>query len=267
MWNMFDSRTEAVRAANHWFQTRQGSAVYDTFQAEYLATTRQVFLEVALHKLARPPRRILDVGCGGGEGLAYLSKRLPDAELHGIDPEAAMLDRAHELIGERCHLQQASLLEYDASRRTFDLIVSYSTFRFWNRPAACLTRAYALLSPTGLGYMADIRRDVDENVQRELMSRMLSDDHRTFLASQMESAYRVGEVRLILEEAGMDPSALHVGGLAGFGPRSREAFELLQKNERLAEIIFGLQRAGFQSDRGHESVFYITITSGKDETQ
>jgi SAM-dependent methyltransferase len=258
---MLDTRTEAARVANSWFHTNHGSTVYDTFQAEYLATAQQVFLEVALQKLGRTPHRILDVGCGGGNGLAYLAERLPDAELHGIDPEAAMLERAQTHIGERCYLQQANLLNYNAEGCTFDLIVSHSTFRFWAEPAASLSRMRTLLAPKSLGYLLDLHRDIDEAVRSELISRMQSDDLRMFLTSQLDSSYQIDEVRAILEEAGLSPYALQVGGFAGYEPRSREAFEMLQQNERLAEIIFSLHQSGFQSDRGHESVFYLTITN------
>lgn len=256
---MSNTRAESVSVANNWFHTKHGSTVYNEFQAEYLATTRRVFLEVAIQKLGREPRRILDVGCGGGDGLAYLAQCLPDAELHGIDPEAAMLDLAQAHIGKRCYLQQASLLDYNAEAHIFDLIVSYSTFRFWVEPVACLARIRTLLAPNGLGYLLDLHRDIDESVRSELISRMRSDEHRTFLASQIDSSYKIDEVRAILKEAGIAPSDLQIGGFAGYEPRSREAFEMLQKNERLAEIIFALHRSGFKYDQGQESVFYLTI--------
>jgi tRNA (uracil-5-)-methyltransferase TRM9 len=53
--------------------------------------------------------RVLDLGCGDGRLLAFLTQRLPDVEYLGIDASAALLERARM----REHSTRAAWLEAD----------------------------------------------------------------------------------------------------------------------------------------------------------
>jgi ubiquinone/menaquinone biosynthesis C-methylase UbiE len=63
-------------------RTRAGSA-------EYLAPLASAVLQVS-----PAPERILDVGCGTGEGTLFLAREFPQARVRGVDLSAEMIERA-----------------------------------------------------------------------------------------------------------------------------------------------------------------------------
>jgi tRNA1(Val) A37 N6-methylase TrmN6 len=78
---------------------------------------------------ARPPARLLDLGCGIGTVLLYLAWRFPEARCHGIEAQAlsAALARrsiAWNGVGERCEVRLADFREPGAipEPSTFDLV-------------------------------------------------------------------------------------------------------------------------------------------------
>ncbi|HEU5437006.1 MAG TPA: class I SAM-dependent methyltransferase [Telluria sp.] len=83
-------------------------------------------LDGALGKIAGPPRRVVDIGCGAGPGAIILAKRFPDAEVIAADINDtalaltavnAQLAGATNLV--TCHSDLLQGLEGD-----FDLIIS-----------------------------------------------------------------------------------------------------------------------------------------------
>lgn len=78
----FDAR------ADHWDQ-RTGAG-----SAEHLAP-----LAAALGRLDSSPERVLDLGCGTGEGTLYLSREFPRASVRGVDISEAMVEIARSKIG------------------------------------------------------------------------------------------------------------------------------------------------------------------------
>ena len=252
-------RAAARRDAADWFHAPDRAATYDAFQAAYLARPRTLFLEIALHQVQGPVRRVLDVGCGPGDALSYLADRLPDATIVGIDPEAEMLSRAAERTGARCTLHRTTLNDLDAEPGSFDLILSYSNFRFWDEPAAALRKLSRLLRPGGLGYVQDLHRDLDDDLRAELVAQMEGAELQAFMASQLDSGYGIADVRRILDEAAVPGATLGIGGFAGMPVRSREAFAIIQRNDRIAHVLFQVASGGFRNPRGTESVFHLFI--------
>lgn len=252
------TRHEALASAKRWFSEPTHAVLYDSFQARYLDMVRTLFLEVALHELGHPPRRVLDIGCGPGDALNHLAQRLPEAELVGVDPEAEMVQRARERVGGRARVVQTTLEDF-ADEGRFDLILSYSNFRFWDAPAVALAKIAARLDPRGLAYIQDLHGDVDAALRAELLHTMDSPSLEEFMAAQLDSAHPLAEVRQFIEAARLSRWTLKVGGLAGHPQWSREAFSLIQYNDRISQLIFQLPTSALRSPRGSESVFHLFI--------
>jgi len=233
-------------------------ALFAAFEEQYLRIPRLMYLETALAMLPQPPRRVLDVGCGTGHSLAYLSERLPDAEIVGIDPELGMIAIARERAGQNVELLVCRAEDVPAEVGQFDLVLVYSNFRLWTDPEAGLRGIVAHISQGGLGYLLDLRGDLDPALRAELLAEMETQEMRAFLASQLDAAHSV----LTLEELARSSGAeveLRVGGLAGWPPRSTNAIRLLERNEQLAELVFGVGDAGFRSPRAIDSVVHLFL--------
>lgn len=74
--------------------------------------------------------RVLDVGCGSGANLIWISRSLPRAQCLGVDLAESHLTRAHAAaqgIGN-VEFVQADLVEFDLGRRRFDYIIAHGFF-------------------------------------------------------------------------------------------------------------------------------------------
>lgn len=56
-------------------------------------------LAAAVLHVGRPPERILDVGCGTGEGTLFLAREFPQARVRGVDISAEMIRSALAKVG------------------------------------------------------------------------------------------------------------------------------------------------------------------------
>ncbi len=83
--------------------------------------------------------RILDIGCGTGATLG----RFPDMGLNltGIDPSPYMLDKAHELLGDRVDLHQGTAEDLPFEDNAFDTALFFTSLEFTDRPAKAIEEA------------------------------------------------------------------------------------------------------------------------------
>ena len=136
---------------------RLHSRIYDATRWTFLFGREEV-LRTAAQYCSRPPRRILEVGCGTGRNLERLARLFPDADIVGVDLCGSMLDRARRkgaLRGERVSLREAS---YDAplAAGSFDLVLfSYALTMFGPHMRPALDAAMEDLAPGGLLAVAD----------------------------------------------------------------------------------------------------------------
>lgn len=99
---------------------------------------RNKALKLALNRLSRPAKDVLDVATGTGDLIFALAKRLPTARLTGIDLSAGMLDIARKkhatlpsIDSRRIEFLQADCLALPFDDNSFDLItVAYGVRNF-----------------------------------------------------------------------------------------------------------------------------------------
>jgi trans-aconitate 2-methyltransferase len=68
-------------------------AQYDRFEAERDRAALDLLVRLPSDL---EPREIWDIGCGTGRHAALLKRRWPEAAVHGLDADSAMLDRCRE---------------------------------------------------------------------------------------------------------------------------------------------------------------------------
>lgn len=81
--------------------------------------------------------KLLDVGSGDGVALYLLSKRLPDAELYGIDPALEALEVARKSIS-RANFTQGEAHELPFENDFFDIVISSDVIEHVESPAKML---------------------------------------------------------------------------------------------------------------------------------
>ena len=116
-----------------------------------------------VHDLAagRPVRRILDLGCGTGNGALALARRFPGADVIAVDQSAAFLarlrDKARDLgLDGRVHTVEADLDESWPALDPVDVAWSSMALHHLADPDRALKQVFGLLRPGGLLAVAEM---------------------------------------------------------------------------------------------------------------
>jgi SAM-dependent methyltransferase len=99
-----------------------------------------------------PGSRVLDVGCGAGDFLAYLDRL--GAHPAGIDPAPGMVERARSRVpGAEVRLGAAERLPWPDGH--FDLVASFNALQFADDLPAALAELARVATPGGLVAVAN----------------------------------------------------------------------------------------------------------------
>jgi ubiquinone/menaquinone biosynthesis C-methylase UbiE len=97
---------------------------------------------------------VLDVGCGGGELVKLLARRMPRAKVWGIDhsPEMVSLSRSanRSLIRSgRVQIDLGSVSSLPYADNAFDVVTAFESIQFWPDLKADLQEVQRVLKPSG----------------------------------------------------------------------------------------------------------------------
>lgn len=126
----------------HWYDRLGDLIPYADLQRE--------IIETHLADLGKKAR-VLDAGCGTGRFLHTLHVRRPDLVLTGIDRSGTMLDVArNRLTGTNTTLRQTDMNgKLPFADASFDAVVCVHALYALSSPAAFLTEARRILTPSG----------------------------------------------------------------------------------------------------------------------
>jgi ubiquinone/menaquinone biosynthesis C-methylase UbiE len=148
---MASSTSKDVLRFNRWAGTYEQSFM----QRIYFGPVHAMMLDlIARERSGRPPRDILDVGCGSGRLLRLAAVRWPEAQLSGADPAEQMIAVARRLT-PNVDFKIAAAESLPFADQSFDLVCSSLSFHHWaNQPAAVKSIA-RVLRPGGHFCLAD----------------------------------------------------------------------------------------------------------------
>ncbi len=137
--------------------TAQAGLLGDTAARDYSGKLRQFNafaqpeLRAAIESLGlQPGMRVLDVGCGTGEALAWLADAVgKDGAVIGIELAAAHATMARANAAPSALVLQADLMRAPLRGGAFDLIWSVNTINHLRDPLAGVRSLAALLRPRG----------------------------------------------------------------------------------------------------------------------
>lgn len=124
------------------------------FEAGPIEKVLDGFRKQRAKKLARnlPPKaRVLDIGCGNGNFLEYLSS-IDNYELHGIERDTAAAARAMSKQGMT--IKTSPLLCGDYPNDYFDAVTMFHVFEHLDNPRETLSVIDSILKPGGILYLS-----------------------------------------------------------------------------------------------------------------
>ena len=139
---------------------------------------RTINLHVVAALDSKPGDRVLEVGFGGGVGLAMVLAHEPDVVLSGMDLSPEMLVRCRKRFGERVTLAQGSVESLPFPDSAFDKVFGVNVSYFWPDIERALREIRRVLSPSGLLVLGIRPPEVLRKVQFDVAG------HRVWSAEQ-----------------------------------------------------------------------------------
>ena len=108
------------------------------------------------------PANVLEIGSGPGELALEVARRLPQAEVLGVDLADAMVGRAAARAREagvhlRVQFRLADAAKLPLADGSFDIAVSTLSLHHWADPGAVFTELGRVLRPGGVALVYDLR--------------------------------------------------------------------------------------------------------------
>jgi ubiquinone/menaquinone biosynthesis C-methylase UbiE len=110
------------------------------------------FCESIIKHAGLGSKTILDVGCGNGDLVRYISENYSPKHIIGVEPALAEYWYAEEKEGQNWRIQHGSAYNLEFDDNSFDLVISFSTFEHIDDISKALSEIKRVLKPYGRFY-------------------------------------------------------------------------------------------------------------------
>ena len=136
------------------------------------------------------PKRIAELGCGGGRNAGALLRRYPEARLTAIDYSEVSVEKAkkynRELIAAgRCTVSRGDVSALELPEGAFELATAFETVYFWPGLERCFAEAARILAPGGHFLIVNESNGEDESGKR---FEKLIDGMKCYTAEELAAA-------------------------------------------------------------------------------
>ena len=140
-------------------RTSRVSTEYDRLAPRYESRWNHYVTSTVQHTIPhlglRPGLELLDIGCGTGALLHEVQTTEPSVDVVGVDLSAEMLGVARDRLRLGTPLLRADVGRLPLAAATFDVVVSSSSFHYWEPPERGLAEIARVLRPGGRLVLTD----------------------------------------------------------------------------------------------------------------
>ncbi|MFO1089105.1 MAG: class I SAM-dependent methyltransferase [Hyphomicrobiales bacterium] len=199
---------------------RSGEALAAVMRVVNAAAYRAALKALAL----QAGETVLEVGCGGGDGVAALLRCKPEAVV-GLDASATMIARARRRNGGAVAAGLLDLIEADAAAiplasNSVDAVLAVNVAYFFDDPG-CLQEIHRVLKPGGRVVLYVSDRSVMQSWPFAGAETHRLYDAASLRAALVEAGFATGSTRVVRLRVGGVPGLVAVGLRAQAGTRDR----------------------------------------------
>ena len=140
-------------------RTSRVSTEYDRLAPSYESRWNHYVTSTIRHTVPhlglRPDLKLLDIGCGTGALLHEVQTIEPSLDVCGVDLSAEMLGVARDRLRPGTPLLRADVGRLPLAAATYDVVVSSSSFHYWEPPERGLAEIARVLRPGGRLVLTD----------------------------------------------------------------------------------------------------------------
>lgn len=178
-----------------------GAKLYRRFSGKRFLKMHQKITDLVL---AQNPKDVLDIACGPGDFLFYLSNFAPNLQLTGTDIAPGMVKHASQKLFGKAKILEADGENQPFAENSFDVITIMMAFHHFPKKLEALQNIKKLLRQNGVLIIADVV--AKSNFQKKfwnIAEKVIS--VRGYVGHYTES-----DIKKLAEQAGFIFSAEHI---------------------------------------------------------
>lgn len=181
-----------------------GARLYRKFAGKRFLKMHQ---KIAEQILVRNPKDLLDIACGPGDFLFYLSNFAPSVNLTGTDIAPGMVKHASQKLFGKAKILESKGENQPFPENSFDVITIMMAFHHFPKKLEALQHIKKILRPGGILIIADVV------ARSDFQKSFWNTAEKVISVRGYVGHYTENDIRDLAEKAGFTFSAEHISGM------------------------------------------------------